>query len=63
MRQWTDFYSHADWFCTVAPAARDAHGFVSRELTATAGLTERANGGSHSLYFSDYAVLEELLRI
>jgi hypothetical protein len=63
LRQWTDFYSHTDWFCTAAPVAADAQGFVSRELTSTAGLTERANGASHCLYFSDYAVLEELLGI
>lgn len=63
LREWTDFYSHADWFCTAAPVAGDVHGFVSRELTSTVGWAERATGASHSLYFSDYAVIEELLGI
>ncbi len=61
LQQWTDFYSNADWLCTAAPV--EAHHFVSRELTSTVAWTERANGASHSLYFADYAVIEELLGI
>lgn len=60
--RWVDFYSHDDWLCTRSPVPEETVHFESRRISSTVAIDEKVTGESHGLYFSDWAVMEELVR-
>ncbi len=58
---WVDFYSNHDWLCTASPVPNETPGFTPRPITTTVSWDKRVNGESHSLYFSDWDVMAELV--
>lgn len=61
--EWKDFWSKHDWLGSPAihSAGEAPKGFESRHVDASISLTDKASGASHSLYFEDPGVYQELL--
>ncbi|MCI0505308.1 MAG: hypothetical protein L0Z73_04295 [Gammaproteobacteria bacterium] len=60
---WIDFYSDYDWLCSKTPMPEGVKGFEHRKITTTVPWDQRASGASHLLYYTDWDVMKELLRL
>jgi hypothetical protein len=60
IRRWFDFHSRTDWMCTAIPPQDDGINPVSVDLNFEGSFTEKMTGGTHSLYYRNEQVLENL---
>lgn len=60
---WVDFYSDHDWLCSKTPVSDEVAGFEHHKITTTVPWDQRASGASHSLYFTDWDVMKELIKL
>jgi len=60
---WVDFYSDYDWLCSKTPVSDGIEGFEHRKITTTVPWDQRASGASHLLYFTDWDVMKELVKL
>jgi len=63
LTNWVDFYSDYDWLCSKTPVSDGIEGFEHHKITTTVPWDQRANGASHLLYFTDWDVMKELIKL
>ncbi len=63
LENWTDFYSDYDWLCSKSPVSDDIENFNHHKISTTVPLDKRANGASHSMYFTDWDVMKEIVKL
>ena len=61
--RWIDFYSDYDWLCSKTPVSDRVQGFEHRKITTTVPWDQRASGASHLLYYTDWDVMKELVKL
>jgi len=62
LKSWIDFYSDYDWLCSKTPVSENIESFKHHKITTTVPWDQRASGASHSMYFTDWDVMKELVR-
>lgn len=62
LENWIDFYSDYDWLCSKTPVSDKIQRFKHHKITTTVPWDQRASGISHSMYFTDWDVMKELLQ-
>lgn len=62
LEDWIDFYSDYDWLCSKTPVSDNIQSFKHHKITTTVPWDQRASGISHSMYFTDWDVMKELVQ-